>query len=97
MPVVFFDDCEAEKREISVSGSCVSPDGNWTSSGGGEPDDGVVGEGEPGSGGEFMVVVSQELKIPPTQSGSTRLPLLMRPLEYKANIIANVPRYEWSE
>jgi hypothetical protein len=32
-------------------------DGSWSSSGGGEPDDGVVGDGEPGSGGEFIVVV----------------------------------------
>ena len=63
MRVVFFDDCEAEKRGASVSGSCVSPDGSWSSSGGGEPDDGVVGEGEPGSGGEFMVVVGQEMTM----------------------------------
>lgn len=30
------------------------------SSGGGEPDDGVDGDGEPGSGGEFMVSVNFE-------------------------------------
>ena len=30
---VFFDDCESEKRDTSVSGSCASPDGSWSSSG----------------------------------------------------------------
>ena len=44
-----------------MSGSCVSPDGSWSSSGGGEPDDGVVGEEESGPGGEFMAVVGQEM------------------------------------
>lgn len=57
-------DWEPKKREVSASGSCVfPPDGSWSSSGGGEPDDGVVGDGEPGSGGEFMLVVDQEAKL----------------------------------
>ena len=63
----------------SVSRSCVSQDGGWNSSGGGEPDDGVIGKVEPGSGGEFMVVVGQEMMMLPTQSRSTKFPLPMRP------------------
>ena len=58
-----FFDWEEKKCDASVSSSCVLPaDGSWSSSGGGEPEDGVVGDGEPGSGGEFMVmVVDQEV------------------------------------
>lgn len=59
---VFFFDCDEKNRDASASGSCVFPaDGSWSSSGGGEPEDGVVGDGEPGSGGEFIVdVVDQK-------------------------------------
>lgn len=58
--MVLFD-CDEKKCDVSVSSSCVfPPDGSWSSSGGGEPEDGVVGDGEPGSGGEFMVMVGDQ-------------------------------------
>ena len=63
-PVRGVFDWEGKKRDVSVSSSCVFPtDGSWSSSGGGEPEDGVVGDGEPGSGGEFMVM-GQEMLLP---------------------------------
>lgn len=58
--MLFFD--WEKKRDVSASGSCVfgPAEGSWSSSGGGEPEDGVVGDEEPGSGGEFIVVVINE-------------------------------------
>ena len=45
---------------------------------------------EPGFGSEFMVVVGQEMTMPPTQSGSTKSPLPVRLPELGANAIARV-------
>ena len=45
----------------------------------------------------MVVVVGQEMTMPPTQSGSTRFPLPMRLPELEANNIVNVPGFEKSE
>lgn len=42
-------------EEVAGAGADCSPK---SSSGGGEPEDGVDGEGETGSGGEFMVMTN---------------------------------------
>ena len=62
-----FFDWEGRKCDASVSSSCVLPAvGSRGSPGGGEPEDSVVGNVEPDSGGEFIAMVAVETSFPHT-------------------------------